>query len=105
MGARYYNPRTSVWLSVDPLAEEYTGRCSYEYALSNPVRYTDPTGMGSEESGSSSKVQMPTLQKATYGNNAALAPVTFVNNACVSVVNQAVLVANAWIEFTSIITN
>jgi RHS repeat-associated protein len=44
-GARYYDPKFSFWLSVDPLAEEYPDFSSYSYALNNPLRYTDPTGM------------------------------------------------------------
>ncbi len=44
-GARYYEPKTSVWLSVDPLAEEFAGRSPYEYCFNNPVKFTDPTGM------------------------------------------------------------
>nr|WP_255424481.1 RHS repeat-associated core domain-containing protein [Apibacter sp. HY039] len=44
-GARYYNPRESVFLSVDPLAEMLPGRSPYEYAFSNPVKLIDPTGM------------------------------------------------------------
>ncbi|WP_150546760.1 RHS repeat domain-containing protein, partial [Mesonia oceanica] len=49
-GARYYNPKWSVWLSVDPLAEKYPGWSPYNYTLNNPVRFTDPTGMVVEES-------------------------------------------------------
>src|SRR5690606_6997043 len=45
-GARYYNPKWSVWLSVDPLAEDYPSWSSYNYTFSNPIIYTDPTGMG-----------------------------------------------------------
>ncbi len=43
-GARYYNPRTSVWLSVDPLAEDYPGIGAYVYCLDNPVKLIDPDG-------------------------------------------------------------
>src|SRR5690554_4442616 len=63
-GARYYNPRTSVWLSVDPIAlwqpvqevEHYIeGQHNggyfnpqnmnvYGYTYQNPVRYVDPNG-------------------------------------------------------------
>ncbi len=45
-GARYYNPRTSVWLSVDPLAEKYPNVSSYVYCHNNPVNMVDPDGMG-----------------------------------------------------------
>ncbi|MDH6252850.1 RHS repeat-associated protein [Chryseobacterium sp. H1D6B] len=44
-GARYYNPRLSIWYGVDPLTGALPTRSPYEYTFSNPVRYTDPTGM------------------------------------------------------------
>jgi RHS repeat-associated protein len=44
-GARYYNPRASIWYGVDPLAEKYPSWSPYIYTFDNPVRYTDPTGM------------------------------------------------------------
>ncbi|WP_369412523.1 RHS repeat-associated core domain-containing protein [Mesonia aestuariivivens] len=43
--ARYYNPKWSIWLSVDPLAEKYPGWSPYNYTLQNPVKFVDPTGM------------------------------------------------------------
>ncbi|MDD4712327.1 MAG: toxin TcdB middle/N-terminal domain-containing protein [Bacteroidales bacterium] len=43
-GARYMDPRTSVWLSVDPLAEKYPRVSSYVYCHDNPVKYIDPDG-------------------------------------------------------------
>jgi RHS repeat-associated protein len=59
-GARYFDPRTSVWQSPDPALPAYLsgkpnggvfnpGNLSmYTYAMDNPVRFTDPTGMSSE---------------------------------------------------------
>lgn len=44
-GARYYNPKTSIWLSVDPLADMYPGRSSYEFSGSNPIINIDSNGM------------------------------------------------------------
>lgn len=44
-GARYQDPKLSIFLGVDPLAEKYKGWSSYAYALNNPVKFTDPTGM------------------------------------------------------------
>ncbi len=44
-GARYYDPKISLWLSVDPLAEKYPSMSPYNYVVNNPVRYIDPTGM------------------------------------------------------------
>lgn len=45
-GARYYDPRTSIWQSVDPLADIFAGWAPYNYGLNNPLRFTDPTGLG-----------------------------------------------------------
>jgi RHS repeat-associated protein len=44
-GARYYNPRLSIWYGSDPLAEKMPSWSPYTYTFDNPVRYTDPTGM------------------------------------------------------------
>jgi hypothetical protein len=43
-GARYYNPRVSLWLNVDPLAEQFAGRSPYEYTFSNSIKFIDPDG-------------------------------------------------------------
>ncbi|WP_396156858.1 SpvB/TcaC N-terminal domain-containing protein [Flavobacterium sp.] len=43
-GARYYDPRISIWLSVDPLAEEYPNVSPYAYCLNNPINAIDPDG-------------------------------------------------------------
>ncbi len=43
-GARYYDPKVSLWLSVDPLAGEYPGMSPYNYTAGNPVVLVDPDG-------------------------------------------------------------
>ena len=43
-GARYMNPRTSLWYGVDPLAEKYVSTGSYVYCIDNPIRLIDPDG-------------------------------------------------------------
>jgi RHS repeat-associated protein len=55
-GARYYDPRTSVWQSPDPILEKYmSGEANggfynplnlrtYSYSYNNPVNYSDPDG-------------------------------------------------------------
>jgi RHS repeat-associated protein len=43
-GARYYDPITSVWQSVDPMAEKYAGWSPYNYVMLNPVKLVDPDG-------------------------------------------------------------
>ena len=56
-GARYYDPRTSVWQSADPILGRYLGGpptggvfnsfklALYTYGLQNPVKYFDPDGL------------------------------------------------------------
>jgi RHS repeat-associated protein len=46
-GARYYNPRESIWLSVDPLFEKTM--TPYQYTYQNPLKFIDPTGMKGED--------------------------------------------------------
>ena len=50
-GARYYDARVGRFLSVDPLAENYPETSPYCYALNNPIRLTDPTGLAPSDSG------------------------------------------------------
>ncbi|WP_437759583.1 RHS repeat-associated core domain-containing protein [Sorangium sp. So ce1389] len=59
-GARYYDPRMSVWLSPDPILDEYMqggpgggvfnpGNLGlYSYTLNNPVNLVDPDGRNSQ---------------------------------------------------------
>jgi RHS repeat-associated protein len=48
-GARYYDPRISIWASTDPLAEEFPDTSPYAFVNNNPLRFTDPTGKASED--------------------------------------------------------
>jgi RHS repeat-associated protein len=43
-GARYYNPRWSVWLGVDPKAHAFPYVTSYNYLLNNTIMMVDPGG-------------------------------------------------------------
>ena len=43
-GARYYEPRLSLWMSVDPMQEKYPNVSSYCYTFNNPVKFIDPDG-------------------------------------------------------------
>jgi RHS repeat-associated protein len=43
--ARQYDPVYGRFTGMDPLAEKYYSWSPYAYALCNPLRYVDPTGM------------------------------------------------------------
>ena len=43
-GARYYNSKLGLWLSVDPLAELRPGLSPYNYCQNNPLNRFDPDG-------------------------------------------------------------
>lgn len=43
-GARYYNPQTSVWLSVDAKNSERAWLSPYQFVQNNPVQLVDPDG-------------------------------------------------------------
>jgi uncharacterized protein (TIGR02594 family) len=55
-GARYYEPRVSVWYGTDPMQEKYPGVSSYAYCLNNPVKFIDPTGMDWVENNETSDI-------------------------------------------------
>ena len=43
-GARYYEPRLSLWMTVDPKMEKYQNVSAYVYCLNNPLKIIDPDG-------------------------------------------------------------
>lgn len=43
-GARYYDPKISVWLSVDPLAHKFPELSPFNFTLNNPINLVDPDG-------------------------------------------------------------
>ena len=62
-GARYYEPRISLWMSTDPLQEKYENISPYIYCANSPIRYTDPKGMEVEADELSMKNISYTLTK------------------------------------------
>jgi RHS repeat-associated protein len=47
-GARYYDPRTSIFVSVDPLADKMPNSSPYAYCFNNPIAFVDPSGLEPE---------------------------------------------------------
>ena len=43
-GARYYDPRLSLWMSVDPQAEKTSAVSPYSYCFNNPIKLIDQDG-------------------------------------------------------------
>ena len=43
-GARFYNPRTGMWLTRDPQADDYKEYSPYVFCAGNPVNLVDPEG-------------------------------------------------------------
>ena len=64
-GARYYEPRLSLWMSCDPMQEKYAYITSYCYTFDNPVKYIDPTGEDGEITGIGTEKD-PFVIKANY---------------------------------------
>ena len=44
-GARYYDPRLSLWHGVDPLASKFPSMSPYAYANNNPISFIDVGGL------------------------------------------------------------
>lgn len=47
-GARYYDPRTSLWLSTDPMESKYPNISTYAYCANNPIILIDIAGLEGE---------------------------------------------------------
>lgn len=69
-GARYYDPKISVWLSVDPLAHKYPSLSPYNFVANNPIMLIDPDGR---------HIETPILDKEdeNYNEKAATAFLEF----------------------------
>jgi len=46
-GVRQYDPEIGAFLGTDALAEKHPGLSAYHYALNNPLKFIDPSGMDS----------------------------------------------------------
>jgi RHS repeat-associated protein len=68
-GARYYDPRVSIWMSVDPLVEKYPNISPYVYVADNPIMFIDPDGKRIEFApGTSAQYKKQFAQTVKYLN-------------------------------------
>ena len=56
-GARYYDPRISLWISTDPKQESYFAFSSYVYCGNNPLIHIDPNGKEWEDPAQAEKLK------------------------------------------------
>ncbi|WP_298898580.1 RHS repeat-associated core domain-containing protein [uncultured Psychroserpens sp.] len=64
-GWRNYDASLGRWMNIDPLAEKYYDKSSYNYTLNNPVFFVDPDGRFTIEiTGNKSEEALGELQKS-----------------------------------------
>ena len=64
-GARYMNPRLSIWYATDPMQEKHPDISSYSYTFGNPIKFYDMDGRDGELSGDGTK-DNPYIITANY---------------------------------------
>ncbi len=72
-GARFYNPRTARFVSVDPLAHVEPGWTPYRAFFNNPIFFVDPTGMLEDDYGLDKKGNITLLRKTDDSNDRLIA--------------------------------
>ncbi len=85
--ARYYDPTTAQFLTVDPAVDQ-TG-AAYGYAASDPANATDPTGLDACSAAPTDSVAIPRCIQVAAG----VIPVAIATGAALQIAEQAVLSA------------
>jgi RHS repeat-associated protein len=120
-GARYLNPRTSRWISADPMIEDYlpvrpvdkdsrehnqnlpgmggvfniVNLAVYHYGGNNPIIFTDPTGLGDEP---------PKTQQSTYRWEASFLEIIASSYLAAGEGGSGILRGRSWVHFENVDT-
>jgi len=83
-GARYYDPKVSSWLSVDPKANEFHHASPFNFVENNPIALVDPDGMAPNTAGNSPfslsfRIGINSYGKLNGNINISMAPVSIRN--------------------------
>lgn len=65
-GARYFDPRVSLWYGVNPFTENIPSHSAYNYVYNNPIKVIDQQGLYGEE-GDATKDHETAIAK--FGND------------------------------------
>ncbi|MBK6698368.1 MAG: RHS repeat-associated core domain-containing protein [Saprospiraceae bacterium] len=68
-GARYYDPRISLWYGVDPQAEDAPDWNPYRYGFNNPIRMIDPDGLFETEAEAKAYAKEHKIKTGFFRNN------------------------------------
>ncbi len=71
-GARYYDPKISVWLSVDPESARDPHMTPYHFVYNNPAIFVDPNGLHGykvDANGNINKIEDEDTGGETYGGD------------------------------------
>jgi RHS repeat-associated protein len=87
VGARYYDPKTSVWYGVDPLAGKYPNVGGYVYCGNNPIWFVDRDGRFFTS-------YMNEYGELLYQTNDGLTNIIIINDASIATLTQKLNEAN-----------
>jgi RHS repeat-associated protein len=68
-GARNYDAAIGRWMNIDPLAEKYYSKTTYNYCANNPMYFTDPDGRSMWAAGMAGSTAGQVTTESNWGKN------------------------------------